>query len=357
MSVVFFSGAECGSLSVLEDKWESTTGTVGVQGTVVYTGNYAYYTNTSTNSYLQKTVNFKQLSGAWQCADASGTAVKVIELYDGVTLRAELEVIVSGDTAVLRITGGTGSGVGVDSFSQFSLVLTNSTTLDLKSSSGAIKSTLTIASTTQFSKIRIGHTSIATGYTHYWDDIILSDNITDTIANSRIILRKVKAGTPTYDAFTKVGGATIDLVWADVPYATGTYATAADVDGTGYAQTALINAFSTGGYAATSVDTIVAAKIGLVGKYTSEFEGQRAIRRIVSAATTDTDLSGVVTASDAYYETAFFTATLSALDAMEIGAYLFGISGEDFRVEDEWAQLAYISNSVATGIPIYMAGD
>jgi hypothetical protein len=100
----------------------------------------------------------------------------------------------------------------------------------------------------------------------YLDDIVLDDAALP--GAGYIVARQFGPGTPTYDAWTKNGGATIDAVWDDTPFSA---ATSASSFLSSTAQTALLATFLNpqsghGLGCIGSGDTIGGAKVGLVGK-------------------------------------------------------------------------------------------
>lgn len=79
----------------------------------------------------------------------------------------------------------------------------------------------------------------------------------------RVILRKVKSGSPTYNAFTKTGGTNASDVWSDIPFdaTDNAKSTAAD-----QAQTALVEDAAAGTDAIASADTINGCRVAMVAK-------------------------------------------------------------------------------------------
>lgn len=346
MSVVFIASAEFGGVSLREGGWTGVFGTVTAATDANRTGVYSYKVTGTTKNYLELTKNCKQIAFAMK-SNAAVTE-KVFEIYDGATLRAELEVYWTGDQTNIRITGGTGSGASVDGgVNGLLLKLTSSTTLELYSASGTLVSTKTITSTTNITKFRFGKTTAGSSNSQWFDDFVVSDSTSDTIANSRVIARQFKAGTPTYNAFTKVGGTNINDVCAETPYSATKYATGTDLIGEIVRQTGLLSAFSTGTDAIVTLDAIKGCKVGLIAKVSGFLDPPALyVSRIVNSVLTETDISADITTVDKYFESDLFTATLAQLDAMEAGGTIQSLAGDVFTIEDVWVLVAYIRANV-----------
>lgn len=95
-----------------------------------------------------------------------------------------------------------------------------------------------------------------------FDNWVVRDDSTYP-GDNRVILRKVKTGTPTYDAFTKTSGAAASAVWNDVPFdaADEAHSTAAD-----QAQTALVEDVAAGTDPIGANDTINACMVSMIAK-------------------------------------------------------------------------------------------
>lgn len=153
-----------------------------------------------------------------------------------------------------------------------------------------------------------------------------------------VIARQFKSGTPTYNAWTKSGGTNIEDVWNDTPFSASTNANSSVVND---AQTGLVYAVGSvqtghGTGTITQGDTINGAKAGLVGKAASG--SASSIRYRAGGADTDTAIT--LTTSDAYFETAVFSDTLSNIATSQVGA-VQGANTVSQTVEDAWLMVSY----------------
>lgn len=165
----------------------------------------------------------------------------------------------------------------------------------------------------------------------YFDDLAVSDS--DYLGSGGSVARQGKAGTPTYDAFTKNGAATAALCWSDTPFSTATNctdSTAAD------AQTMLTESFAVqqsghGCEILNDSQTVNACKAAVVAKIA--VGSNHSIRRRLNGA--DTDTAKTLTTTDAYYDDGIWTDTLANLNSAEIGM-LHGADANLLTVEDAW---------------------
>jgi hypothetical protein len=170
----------------------------------------------------------------------------------------------------------------------------------------------------------------------FWFDDIEADDAALPGAGY-VIARQFKLGTPTYDTWVESSG-TIDTVWSETPFSAASNATSSTLND---AQTALVAPLSSPqtGHGTGSIgsnDTINGAKAALVGKAASG--SAASIRRRVGGVDTDTAIT--FTTSDAYYETAVFTATFNNLSNAEVGV-LQGANAVLQTVEDAWLHVSY----------------
>jgi hypothetical protein len=179
-----------------------------------------------------------------------------------------------------------------------------------------------------------------TGRNYYYDDIEVDD--ANLCGISYVIARQIKAGTPTYNTWTKVGGTTIDQVWSDTPFSATKDANSGSTTAA-RAQTGLVSSFSAtqaghGTGVINAGETINGIKVGLVAKTSNTASGGSAgnIRRRFAGVDTDTGVT--LTTGDAYYETGIFTDSLANLNASEIGFNKPTTSAALIQtVEDVWA--------------------
>jgi len=175
---------------------------------------------------------------------------------------------------------------------------------------------------------------------HHFDDIQVNDAAYP--GSGRIIGRQVKAGTPTYNAWTKTGGATIDGVWSETPYSAALNAVSA---GASQAQTGLVVDVAAGLNPIDVNDTINACRVMCVANRESAGSAYSAysLRRRVSAADTDEAMSFASLDADLFHQGSIFTATRTALQSAEMGAVV-GTGGggrEDLTIHDIWLMVDY----------------
>lgn len=157
-----------------------------------------------------------------------------------------------------------------------------------------------------------------------------------------VIARQGKAGTPTYNAWTKNNAATAALCWSFTPLSTAQNCSDSVLND---AQTMLVAPFSqwgpgTGGHGNEvlgAYDMIKTAKVVMIAKTASV--GNTKMRYRVGGVDTDTTVA--LTTADAYYQSGFFTDTPTNLDAYEIGV-VQGQSGVVQTVEDMWLMVEYV---------------
>lgn len=190
---------------------------------------------------------------------------------------------------------------------------------------------------------------------YYLDDFRADINTTTPIGPGRVLARQGRAGTPTYDAWTKSGAATADACWSNTPFSTATNCVATSTFSPNPAQTMLISQFSQA-YRGTMPSEIVgpgdvinAVKIGCAEIQAGG--GTMAFRRVVDGVTTDTSniptgggvntyietlgwISAAGGGSGGTYTGVPFTVTNSQLDTMEAGAVFTG--GASVTIHDLW---------------------
>lgn len=366
-SVAYFTGFETGDTSEVGN---STAGTgisgVGhsVQASVVISGGYSFKIpsgNTALSYFFY--LSGSQASGRFkfrQSALQAGGTTRAIFRYASGTLGSpsrQVTLVVTTATNKLGVLDGNSILGTITGSQDGNIVIAANTTYQIEyaldlAAGGIIKvwvdgvldidcTHATNASGTAFTQMAIGSTTAGTG-DNYYDDIRLDIGGVARVGNGRTIGRQIKSGTPTYNSWTAHGGATVDACWSDTPFDTTNY-----MDDTG------LNAFQTGltaSFSATqsghgteiinSGATINAVKVGVVGKssVTAAGAGAFSIRRRLNGS--DTDTSKTFTTSDAYYETAPFTDTLTNLNASEIGAGHGGVAATH-TVRDVWMMVEY----------------
>lgn len=173
---------------------------------------------------------------------------------------------------------------------------------------------------------------------YYVDDVRVDVGGLTSVGAGVCIARQGKAGTPTYDAWTKNGAATAALCWSDTPFSTATNCSDLVLND---AQTMLVEKFSItqtghGTETIATTDTINACKVSMIAK--TAVAGNISLRRRVGG--TDTDVTVALTTSDAYYDSGIFTDTAANLDAYEIGVKNALVATTE-TVEDMWMIVDY----------------
>jgi len=182
--------------------------------------------------------------------------------------------------------------------------------------------------------------------TVWWDDVLASDSAYP--GAGQIVCRQAgSSGTPTYDAWDKTGG-TLPTIWQDIPY---NGATLAGSPGTGdpLAQTFFIGSFSStqtghGTETVTAADTINAVQGILVTNL--GVDRTYKIRRRVNSSNTDTTITG--NSILAQRETAFWTDTLTNINAMELGGEKSGgAGGSSLQIYDAYVLMDFTTGAAA----------
>jgi hypothetical protein len=182
---------------------------------------------------------------------------------------------------------------------------------------------------------------------YFFDDIRIDTATLTPPGEGRTIARQGKTGTPTYDAWTKVGGATAAINWSETPFSATNSCTSAVA---AQAQTMLISSFSAtqaghGGQCIQAMDTINACKVSVIAKEASA--GSPSIRRRLNGA--DTDVVITLTTSDAYYDSGIWTDTLANLNGMEAGG-LHAAGTLLTTFEDVWVMVDFTDQPWAQSV-------
>lgn len=157
-----------------------------------------------------------------------------------------------------------------------------------------------------------------------------------------VIARQGRSGPPTYDSWTKNGAATSALCWSDTPFSTATNCSDSTQNDR---QTMLVWPFNTtqtdhGTEIIGPLDTINACKVSVIAK--SDVAGNMDILRRIDNVDTTTTVA--LSTSDAYFQSAFFTAAANSLNSAEIGA-VNDLVATLVTVEDAWLQVEYLTVS------------
>jgi hypothetical protein len=173
--------------------------------------------------------------------------------------------------------------------------------------------------------------------THWFDDAAWS--LDGYLGAGKSILRRVTAGPPVHDTFTKTGGTTVSDVWAKVPSTTRGHAASTVAS---QAQTARVADVGSGADFIRPSDRINAAKVVILAKLAPGTAGTYAVRRRVGD--TDTDTVRTLTRNEAYYDSGIFTASLSQLHGMEVGVVRGPGGTANLQVAVVWLMVDYTTN-------------
>lgn len=178
-----------------------------------------------------------------------------------------------------------------------------------------------------------------------WYDDVLASNSAYPGAGQLICRQAGLSGTPTYDAWTKIGGV-LPAIWDDIPFNSGGTASS-PVTGDPLAQTYFIASFGstqTGhGTEVIAAADIINAVQGVVAANNGSDRTYK-IRRRVSAANTDTVISG---AGSQFFKETPWTDTLTNINAMELGGEKSGGAGGSVMQIDD----IYVFVDFTTGVP------
>lgn len=172
-----------------------------------------------------------------------------------------------------------------------------------------------------------------------FDDIAEDDSV--YCGPGRIIARQPKIGTPTYNAWTKVG---TDPYWADTPFSTTNKATSVN-SGIPSRQTKLISAFNAtqtghGNQTIGANDTINAAGIYYVAKRGTGTAATYAMNFIYNSVLTENSVL-LTTTDDYYYSHITSALTLANLNGMEAGGKQTTSGSVLMTIEDAWVIVDY----------------
>lgn len=185
-------------------------------------------------------------------------------------------------------------------------------------------STLTAAQMVDY--VKVGGTGV------YFDDVVLAFGA-GPIGDMHVLARQGTAGTPTFNAFTKTGGATAAAVLSDTPYNSSTNISSSTSSA---AQTMPLASFSP---AITASNTIHACKTGMIALRGSGTSLNLSMIRYFNSATTS-DGTITPTTSAAYYETIPYVTTLTDLTGAEVGVSR-GASTQSTTIYDMWLSCVY----------------
>lgn len=342
-TVAYFTGFETGDASEVVN-----IGTSSIQGTNVRSGAYSLK-QTGSGTILVSTLSAtKTVIRAWvKITSLPGSEQYLIAEVSTGTTRARLLIETDG---TLKVDDASGT-MGLSTTAGTHAIATSTWTMvefavDL-AGGGVVKawvngiadistthsSNVSGAPTTEYDIVGMDNPN-----QFYFDDIRIDQGGTAAIGNGKTVARQGKAGTPTYDTWTKNGDTTAALCWSETPFATGKNCSSTT---SAAAQTMLVEKFSItqsghGSDVIGSGYTINACKTALIAKRSSS--GSPSIRRRVGGA--DTDTAKTMTASDVYYDDGIWTTTTANLDSMEAGM-VKAADTNSTTVEDVWVMVEY----------------
>lgn len=346
--VRYICGFETGDFS------EVSSGTAGaaVQISVVRTGAYAFQAGTaatllqaaSTLAATQSVIRFYL-----QVPSLPGAATVFMIERTGGTVRARVRFNASNNLEV--IDGGAGplglattAGTATFNVNQWYRI---EFAIDL-AAGGVVKVwvdgvlDINTTHTTDATASPTGNYSIqspASPNQYFFDDIRIDTGGVSPIGAGQCIARQGKAGTPTYDTWTKTGAATAALCWSDTPFnATKNCNSAVSAA----KQTMLVEKFSItqtghGSQVVGASDTVNAVKTAMIVKTVSGDATGQILRRVNG---TDTGAVFTDTAADVYHDDGIWTTTAANLDLLEAGL-IHGNNTRVTTVEDVWVIVDY----------------
>jgi hypothetical protein len=363
MSKLFMAGAETGDLS----EASVTSGSYSAASDQTYGGGYSYKRTigtgsgnitfahpTSTSLYYR--FNFRANVTTPPSANVKTAAAQgIFHLNAATTQWIELQFN-TNSTLILRLFSGT-SGSPTQIGSDISINANQWYCIELKTIRSA---------TVGVAEMRINQVVVATGSglntgsssitlclisgiistlnglvaTVWWDDLI-ADNASYPGYGLQIA-RQGKTGTPTYNAWTKIGGATSAIDWSDTPYST---TNACSSNNAVANQSMLVASFSKINNSSTeginvidSTDVINNCKVAVIAKMVTSANSMFIIRRI-SGTNTQTQIT-LTTADDYYDDGGGWSNTISNINSCEIGAASTTASSNTI-VEDMWLMIDY----------------
>lgn len=351
MANIWLGGAETGSIS------ETATpgGGCSVQTANVRTGAYAYRC-TSTNAffdfiiYSKATMYYRFYAYILANPSADNVFWQVINASTGVcTLQLS-------STGKIKIRNGSSSGtllgtsvnsIPLNGWFRVEVKIICGTasngTIEVKftDANDAIIETLTFTSLTMpaAAVTGAGYGFRTTAQQIDFDDISEDDAAYPGVG--RIIARQPKIGTPTYNAWTKVGS---DPYWADTPFNTANRATSVN-SGIPSRQTKLIAAFNAtqtghGNQTIGANDILNTAAIYYVAKRGTGTAATYAMNFIYNSVLTENAVL-LTTTDDYYYSHINSALTIALLNAMEAGGKQTTAGTVLMTIEDLWVIVDY----------------
>jgi len=351
MASIWLGGAETGSIS------ETATpgGGCSVQTANVRTGAYAYRC-TSTNAffdfiiYSKATMFYRFYTYILANPAAANTFFQLINGSTGLlTLRltstGKVQLILGASAGTVLATSTNSIPLNAWFRIEVKIICGTSSngTLEVKiyNASDTLLETLTSTG-----KTTAAATVTGAGYGFRtaaqqidFDDIAEDDSA--YCGAGRVIARQPKIGTPTYNAWTKVGS---DPYWADTPFNTANRATSVN-SGIPSRQTKLISAFNAiqtghGSQIIGANDTINAAAIYYIAKRGTGTAATYAMNFIYNSVLTENAVV-LITSDDYYYSHIISSLTIALLNAMEAGGKQTTSGSVLMTIEDLWIIVDY----------------
>ncbi len=361
MASVWLGGAETGSIS------ETATpgGGCSVQSTNVRTGAYAYRC-TSTNAffdfiiYSKATMFYRFYAYILANPAATNTFFQLINGSTGLlTLRltstGKVQLILGASAGTVLATST--NSIPLNAWFRIEVKIicgtSSNATLEAKiyDASDSLLETLTATG-----KTTAAATVTGAGYGFRtaaqqidFDDIAEDDSAYCGVG--RVIARQPKIGTPTYNAWTKVG---TDPYWADTPFNTANRATSVN-SGIPSRQTKLVSAFNAtqtghGNQTIGANDIINAAGIYYVAKRGTGTTATYAMNFIYNSVLTENAVL-LTTSDDYYYSHITSSLTLALLNSMQAGGKQITAGSVLMTIEDLWVIVDY-RTAVTTAVII-----
>lgn len=293
----------------------------------------------------------------------NGTNAHAVQLKESGNAIGTASDFLSEDTwypfLITITTGGTGNATGQFQISYNGSSWTNEGTTP----------SLTIANVDMAEWKYPRTTGVNTNFTFALDDFVMVTGGSEPPVTTYVNQRAAKAGTETYNTFTKVGGdsTNIETIWTSrvnpsTTFPGSQYARSAST--ASLTQTALIAAWDSGTPTPTASSTstfhgckwdMYAARGG--GTSRTPYQTRRRTQN-GSDTMVDTDTTITTTASTYTVFTSIFdilgttsAAKLTGLNAMELGAYKSNSStGAELHVLDQWVQCAWSAAATTTAV-------
>ena len=188
----------------------------------------------------------------------------------------------------------------------------------------------------------LGGAGSPSNFQTFHDNILYDDTaISSPLPSGKIIARQGKAGTPTYDEWTKTSSQSIDAVWSETPFSgtnnavsPGKWRPSPPVDARLQLQRSPIGPCSE---TIANGDTINGSIVGQVAQRSSGAGRTLEILKRLNSTDTFTTVTFSSANTDFYKASGVFTDTLANLNAAEIGGRKSGgAAGRTYTIQDTW---------------------